>query len=122
VRRYLRSVVGFALSGGDTVDDAEQKFTQIAAQWCARTGVDRRTLLVLGVSGRTLDAAGVRQVASNDLLRRYWPDGVFSVAELARRSGVSEATARQAMIRDEEAGLIRRAGREGRAVLWERTG
>ncbi len=120
VRRYLRAVIGVPVSAGDSTDEARVAFIYAVAGWCERFGVDRRTLMDLGVDRETLDEASVWQPSTYELLRRWWPDDAFSVRDLARRSTLSESTVRQAIARDEESGLLRRAGRRGRAVVWER--
>jgi hypothetical protein len=121
VRRYLRAVVGAPLRGRGTIEEAQDGFVEVAAEWCAQSGVDRRTLLGLGVDRVVLDAAGVLQPPTHEVLRGWWPAGPFAVSDLARRSGFSESTVRQAIARDVEAGLLRRSIERGRAVLWERT-
>lgn len=102
------------------MEEAQLSFVAVASRWCERTGTDRRTLLDLGVAKRVLDMAGIRRTPIHEVLRGYWPDCAFSAGDLTRRSGFSEPTVRQAIARDAEAGLLRRAPDEGRAVRWER--
>jgi hypothetical protein len=109
------------MAAGDTVEAARDAFVDVAAGWSARTGVDRRTLMGLGVEGAVLDEAGVQQPLSHEVVRGWWPTGPFTAADLARRSGLSEPTVRRAIACDESAGLLRRTAGHGRAVLWERT-
>ena len=118
VRRYLRAVVGAPTSQGDTAGLAESAFVEVAADWSDRVGVDRHALLALGVDGDVLDAAGVTHLAANQRLRRFWGPEPFSVADLARRSGMSAAVVRRAIALDEEAGLLRRVGRDRSTILF----
>ena len=118
VRRYLRILVGAPTRRGDAADQAESDFIAVASRWADRVGVDRQALLALGVNRSTLDLAGIRRVPPNEWLRRYWNPAPFSIADLARRSGVSPAIVRRAIGLDEEAGLLRQEGRDGRTVLY----
>ena len=118
VRRYLRSVVGAPVRHARDAADAEAEFITAAKRWAERVGVDRGTLLALGVDSRVLDRAGVRTTPLSERLRRHWEPAPFSIADLARRSGLPESSVRRAVATDEAAGLLRRVAREDRTVLY----
>lgn len=122
VRRYLRSLVGAPLRGSDDLPICEPEFVASAAGWAARTGVDRRTLARVGVPRRVLDRAGVIRVPVAERLRQHWDPTPFSIADLARRSGISEPAVRQAVAEEERVGVLNRVGRRGRAILYGRAG
>lgn len=122
VRQYLRMVVGASTDEtATTAEELRDAFMAVVADWCATSGVDRHTLVRLGVDPRALDEAGVRQPTARELLRRWWPTAPFTARQLAERSGWSEPTVRDALAGDEADGTLRRVP-DGRASLWERTG
>lgn len=92
----------------------------VAASWAAQAGVDRETLSALGVPRRVLDCAGVSRVPARDRLRRHWEPMPCTVADLARRSGLSEAAVRLAIAQEESEGVLTRVGRQGRTILYGR--
>jgi predicted Rossmann fold nucleotide-binding protein DprA/Smf involved in DNA uptake len=118
VRAYLRALVGAPVRAADRVETTEVSFVDAAARWSVRTGVDRKTLSGLGVDRRTLDAAGLKATPVAELVRRQYQTEPLSVADLARRSGVSPASVRQTVFDDESDGLIETVGTKGRTVLY----
>lgn len=118
VRAYLRALVGAPVRATDRVETTEASFVDAAARWSGRSGVDRKTLSRIGVDRRTLDAAGLKATPVAELVRRQYSTEPFSVANLARRSGVSPASAKQTVSQDESDGLIETVGTKGRAVLY----
>jgi hypothetical protein len=118
VRSYLRALVGAPVRSSDRVDLSEPGFVEAAVEWSMRSGVDRRTLALLGVPRRVLDAAGLRPTPVGDLVRRHYGTEPFTVADLVRKSDVSAASARSALIEDVEAGRLERIGTAGRAALY----
>lgn len=118
-KAYLRAVIGAPLGRGDTVESTEPGFVSSAADWAKTAGVDRQTLLTLGVPPSVLDRAGIAPTPVVDLIREFYGPEPFSVSDLARRACVSEASVRKALAIDERAGLVRRHGQIGRAVLWQ---
>jgi len=118
VRAYLRALVGAPLRAGDTAESTEASFIGTAARWSRRTKVDRRTLLGMGVESSVLDAAGVYPTPVADIVRRYYTRKPFSVAVLARRAGVSTASARSTVSLDEASGQLAFHGCEGNTALY----
>jgi hypothetical protein len=118
VRTYLRLLVEAPVRASDRLDPAEASFIEMAADWSARAGVDRRTLADLGVSREVLDAAGIVAIPAAELVRRQYGKGTFTAADLVRRSGVSMASVRSVLAEDELAGRVRRVPSEGRAILY----
>lgn len=119
VRSYLRLLIDAPIRASDTLDRAEPAFTDVAAGWSERSGVDRRTLADLGVPREVLDSAGINATRVAELVRRQYGKGHFTAADLARRSGVSMASVRSVLAEDEQAGRIRRVKSEGRAIHYE---
>jgi predicted Rossmann fold nucleotide-binding protein DprA/Smf involved in DNA uptake len=118
VRAYLRALVDAPARAADRVETTEASFVDAAARWSARSGVDRKTLSRIGVDRRTLDAAGLKATPVAELVRRQYGADPLSVADLARRSGVSPASVRQTVYDDESDGLIEAVETEGRRVLY----
>jgi len=100
------------------VETTELSFVDAVGRWSERTGVDRKTLGLLGVNRRTLDAAGLKATPVAEIVRRYYGAEPLSVADLARRSGVSPASVRQTIYDDESDGLIEAADTKGKTVLY----
>ena len=120
VRRYLRSLVGAPLRGAADPSELEADFVAAAAPWAARAGVDRQTLAGIGVPRRVLDRAGVARATVAERLRRHWDPDPFTIADLARRSGIAESAVRQAVADEERTGSLIRTGRDGRTILYGR--
>lgn len=118
VRTYLRILVDAPLRASDRLDAAEEAFITVGAAWSERSGVDRRTLAALGVPREVLDAAGIAQTPVGELVRRQYGTGSFTVADLARKAGVSMASVRIVLAEDEQAGRITRVKSTGRAVRY----
>jgi hypothetical protein len=118
VRGYLRALVGAPVRSSDRVDCSESGFVEAAARWSTRSGVDRRTLACLGVPRRVLDAAGLRATPVGELVRRHYGTDPFTAADLVRKSGVSAASVRGALVEDVEAGRLERIGTAGRMALY----
>jgi hypothetical protein len=118
VRAYLRLLVGAPVRASDRVETCEPAFVEVVATWSERTGVDRRTLASIGVPREVLDEAGVRPTPVGDLIRRHYCADPFTVFDLARRSGVSIASVRGVIARDEQSGQLKRVGTTGRKVLY----
>jgi hypothetical protein len=118
IRRYLRALVGAPVKGAERLDDHEAAFVDAVPRWSARAGVDRRTLLKMGVERRVLDRAGLRQPPAAELVRQHYPESPFSVADLARSSGIAANSVRQAVTQDEADGLLQRVGKDGRVILY----
>jgi hypothetical protein len=51
-------------------------------------------------------------------LSQYWGSCQFSVADLARWSGMSESSVRKAVTRGEEEGVLKRVASEGQKILY----
>jgi DNA-binding transcriptional ArsR family regulator len=100
------------------VETTEVSFVDAVGRWSARSGVDRKTLSRIGVDRRTLDAAGLKATPVAELVRRQYQVEPLSVADLARRSGVSPASVHQTIYDDESDGLIEAVETEGRTVLY----
>jgi hypothetical protein len=122
VRAYLRAVIGAPLraSAGNPAK-GEAAFVGAAQRWAKQAGVDRRTLARIGVTRRVLDAAGVAAVSAEARIRRLYTREPFTVAQLAKRAGVTEASVRRVLAIHEETGEIVRAGRVGRALQYRKT-
>lgn len=118
VRTYLRLLVDAPVRVSDRLDRAETAFIEAAAGWSERSGVDRKTLADIGVPREVLDAAGIDATPVAELVRRQYGKSPFSAADLVRRSGVSMASVRSVLAEDEQAGRIRRAKSEGRAIHY----
>ena len=108
------------MRSADRVDTTEVAFVNAVCRWSARSGVDRKTLIRLGVDRRTLDAAGLKATPAGDIVRRHYGTEALSVADLARRSGISPATVRQTVYEDEEDGLVEAVSGRGKTVLYRR--
>lgn len=121
-RSYLRLLVGAPEGAANAAQSTELEFIAVAARWAERTGVDRQTLVRLGVPKNVLDRAGIIQVPIEALVRRFYSTTPFDVATLARRSCVSEGSVRQALANDERTARVQRVASAGRAVMWRRVG
>jgi len=121
VRVYLRAVIGAPLkaSAADP-SKGEAAFVGAAQRWAKQMGVDRRTLARIGVSRRVLDAAGVTAVSPETRIRRLYTREPFTIAELARCAGATEASVRRVLAAHEKTGEIVRAGRVGRALHYRK--
>jgi len=102
------------------VETTEASFVDAVGRWTERTGVDRKTLTRLGVDRRTLNSAALKATPVGDIVRRYYGTEPLSVADLARRSGVSPASVRQTLYEDEDEGLIEAIDGKGKTVLYRR--
>jgi hypothetical protein len=118
IRTYLRLIADVPQRSSDRVGPAETAFIESAAEWAKGAGVDRRTLADVGVPAQVLDAAGIRNVPVADLIRRQYGTSSFTIAEIARRSGVSVASVRNVVAEDERARRVVRLANEGRAVQF----
>jgi hypothetical protein len=118
VRRYLRATVGAPI-GLDRIEGTEVGFVAAVARWAIAEGVDRRTLLRLGVSPSVLTLAGVRQVPVLERLRRFWAPAPFTIADLVRRSGFSETSIRRAVDAGLKIDALRLVVRTGRTNSYE---
>jgi hypothetical protein len=118
IRTYLRLLVEAPVRASDRLCAAEAAFIEIAADWSARSGVDRRTLADLGVPRDILDAAGIERTPVAELVRRQYSSDPFTVADLVRRSGVSTASVRAVLAEDERSGWIGRLASRGRAITY----
>lgn len=118
VRAYLRALVGSPVRSSERVETTEPSFIDAVARWAERSEVDRKTLSSIGVGRRVLDAAGLKPTAVAETIRRYYKDGVFSIAALVQRSGVSAAIVRKTVYEDEVNQMIERFSTEGRTILY----
>lgn len=118
VRTYLRLLVGAPVRVSDCLGSAEVAFITVAADWSARSGVDRRALEELGVPRDVLDAAEITPTPVAELVRRQYGMSPFTVADLVRKSGVSMASVRNVLMEDERSGRIERVAHRGRAVRY----
>lgn len=118
VRAYLRLLVEAPVRASDRLDLAEEAFVEVAGDWSARSGVDRRTLADLGVPRKVLDAAGIIATPVAELVRRQYGKAPFTAADLARKSGASLASVRTVLAEDERGGQVTRVPGEGRAIRY----
>lgn len=118
VRSYLRALVGAPVRSADRVETTEVAFVDAVGRWSDRAGVDRRTLSRIGVERAILDASGLKQTPVGDVVRRHYQTEPASIADLARRSGVSPASVRQTVYDDESEGLIQAVHTKGKTVLY----
>ncbi len=120
VRDYLRHLAGLRPSGtvgarssrtGPGHEDAlEADFVLHARQWAARTGVDARVLAEFGVKSDVLVRAGLVIRSASESARRQYGRQPFTVAQLAIRAGVSQATAQRVINADAALGEVERVG------------
>jgi hypothetical protein len=115
-------MVGSAVRASDRIEKAEPTFIEAVGRWSRRNGVDRRTLSRLGVERRVLDAAGLHPTPVADLIRQHYGEGPFSIAEVALRSALSDASVRQTVYADDDEGTITSVGKRGKTVLYKRVG
>lgn len=120
VRAYLRAVAGAPLRGRDSTASTESAFVAVAGRWAKRAGVDRQSLLTIGVSAETLDRAGVAPSSAQELVRAEYNSQAFTIADLANRACVSSSSVRSTVAEDEAAGIIERMPSAGRAHHWRR--
>lgn len=120
VRSYLRALVGEPVRIRDTVASTEPGFVAVAAAWARRTGVDRRSLQLLGVPTETLDRAGVVQPPVHELVRAEYDAEDFTIADLVGKSCVSVSSVRSTVLEDAAAGVIERVASPERAHRWRR--
>lgn len=118
VRAHLRAVVGSPVRPDDTVASTESGFVNVASRWIKGSSTDRRSLLAVGVSAGVLDRAGIVQPSAQEVARAQYPDGVFTIAEVATKACVSTASVRSAVAADELAGRVERVANLGRAHRW----
>jgi hypothetical protein len=117
-RGYLRALIG-APVGTDTVEATEEAFVREGRQWAHAAAVDYPALRALGVPTAVLDDAGIVRESSRERLRRFWTVEPFTVRQLARRAGCSEATVRHAIAAELAAGQLLEASPDGRARRYE---
>jgi hypothetical protein len=121
VRTYLRALVGAPERRTDELAVAEDGFVRVGARWCARAGVDRRTLANVGVPKSVLDLAAIIQAPIEDVVRAHYSRQPFDLPTLTRRACVGEASVRKTVAQDERIGRIERVNRPGRSVVWRLT-
>lgn len=120
VRAYLRALMGAPERSSDSVETTEPGFRDAAARWAIRANVDRKALRKLGVPRSVIDRAGIAGSHATDLVRWMYTAEPFGIAELARRTCVSPASVRAAVLADERGGLLERAPSQGRAHQWRK--
>ena len=122
IRAYLRALIGSPVRSADLMQTTQAPFVDAVGNWTERTGVDRRTLVRIGVDPKVLDLAGLKATPVSDIVRRHYQSEPLSVADLARRSGVSSASVRQTVYDDVSNGLVAAIDGPGKTVLYRRFG
>jgi hypothetical protein len=118
VRAYLRVLVGAPVRSADKVGTVEGPFVKAVGRWSERKGVDRRTLARIGVKQRVLEASGLEPTPVSEVVRRHYGKQPFTVADIARLSGVSAASVRKTVYEDESKGLVEEVEATSRALLF----
>jgi hypothetical protein len=118
VRTYLRVLVGSPVRSTDRLRTSEAAFVRAVPDWSDKRGVDKRTLVAMGVPRRVLDATGIAPTPVGERIRRHYGKAPFTVADLVRKSGASVASVRSVIADDVRAGRLKRIANDGRTVLY----